>query len=232
MVSAAGARQEPDSTTGCVALDRAEARQPGGALPAATVSSSPLADWGPRTGDARSPMSPSVLARLGRCRGLGRVRAGCVYSLSCWSSGSRWRPGRRLASPCLVNCALIHLWDSDQEVDAPELPRPTSAGRPARGGRRSHPTSRRPPAASTEPVNLRGQRTSFRPQDMGPELPVAGAPWRQGSFDTPATTKGSWRPTDRVALAGLSPGPGGGRSRRPRPGRPPPVWRGCWRHGR
>src|SRR4029453_19076941 len=147
MATAAGARREPDSTTGYVALDRAEARQPGGALPAATVSPSPLADWGPRTGRAGSPMSPSVLARLGRCRGLGRVRAGWVSSLSCWSSGSRWRPGRRLASPCLVNCALIHLLDSDQEVDAPERPRPTSAGRPARGGRRSPPTSRRPPAA-------------------------------------------------------------------------------------
>jgi hypothetical protein len=50
----------------------------------------------------------------------------------------------------------------------------------------------------------------------------------------PATATPRRRPAtaSTTAPAGLSPGRGGGRPRRPPPGWPPPAWRGCWRRAR
>jgi hypothetical protein len=56
-----------------------------------------------------------------------------------------------------------------------------------------------------------------RPTSGPPRAQLAGGPPQQ------------LRP---VAPVGVSPGRGGGRPRRPPPGRPPPAWRGCWRRAR
>jgi hypothetical protein len=62
------------------------------------------------------------------------------------------------------------------------------------------------------------------------KLPSSG-----GRPASPTPPPPLWRPprsNDARRWPAVNPGPGGGRSRRPRPDRPLPAWPGCWRRAR
>jgi hypothetical protein len=101
------------------------------------------------------------------------------------------------------------------------------------------PRSRRPARTKSVFYPLAGSwtpRRSRREHDRRsarPPIPSGGgSPASPGSRHRDAAAAAISQPDGRVVLAAISPGPGGGRPRRPPPAQPRPAWRGCWRRAR